>query len=70
MVYAVGLSGLLGTTLLLSAASDLLALLTLHVFVFYLLIASLFRWHLSMLSALFNVFRGTFPSIFSLPVRH
>ncbi|KAL8281022.1 hypothetical protein RQP46_006701 [Phenoliferia psychrophenolica] len=58
MVYAVGLSGLLGTTMLLSAASDLLALLTLHVFVFYLLVTSLFRWHLSMLGALFNIFRG------------
>lgn len=41
-----------------SFASDVLALLTLHVFVFYLMATSLFRWHLLMLGALFNIFRG------------
>ncbi|KAK4704503.1 phosphatidylinositol N-acetylglucosaminyltransferase subunit Q, partial [Phenoliferia sp. Uapishka_3] len=58
LVYVIGLSGLLGTTMFISATSDLLALLTVHVFVFYFLMTSLFRWHLSMLYALFNIFRG------------
>lgn len=58
IVYLLGLSGLLGSTMFFSLASDLLALLTFHVFVFYLMVTSLFRWHLSMLHALFNIFRG------------
>ncbi|ORY41449.1 N-acetylglucosaminyl transferase component-domain-containing protein [Leucosporidium creatinivorum] len=58
MVYLLGLSGLLGTTMFFSFASDLLALLTFHIFVFYLMATSIFRWHLSMLGALFNIFRG------------
>ncbi|KAK4053782.1 pig-Q [Microbotryomycetes sp. JL201] len=58
IVYIVGLSGLLGTTMFISVASDLLAVLTLHLFVFYLMATFIFRWHVSMLGALFNIFRG------------
>ncbi|KAM0792267.1 hypothetical protein ACM66B_004959 [Microbotryomycetes sp. NB124-2] len=58
IVYVVGLSGLLGTTMFISVASDLLAVLTLHLFVFYLMATCIFRWHVSMLGALFNIFRG------------
>jgi hypothetical protein len=58
LVYLLGLTGLLGTTMLISFASDILSLLSLHVFVFYLMATSVFRWHLSMLGALFNIFRG------------
>lgn len=48
-----------------SFASDLLSLLTLHLFVFYLMATSIFSWHLSMLGALFNIFRG--PSLLPVP---
>lgn len=58
VIYILGLSGLLGTTMFFSLASDLLSLLTAHIFVFYLMATSLFRWHLTMLGALFNIFRG------------
>lgn len=58
IVYLLGLSGLFGATLFFSFASDLLAVLTFHVFVFYLMATSLFRWHLLMLGTLFNIFRG------------
>ncbi|KAM0755312.1 Gpi1-domain-containing protein [Meredithblackwellia eburnea MCA 4105] len=58
LVYLVGLSGLVGTSMFMAVSSDLLAVLTMHLFVFYYLITCLFRWHLSMLGALFNIFRG------------
>jgi hypothetical protein len=58
LVYALGLSGLLGTTMFLSLAADLLSLLTLHIYIFYLMATFVFSWHLSMLGALFNIFRG------------
>jgi len=41
-----------------SLCSDLLSVLTLHIFAFYFMATSLFRWHLSLLGALFNLFRG------------
>ena len=53
-----GLSGLLGTTMFFSLASDLLSLLTLHIFAFYFMATSLFHFHLALLGALFNLFRG------------
>jgi phosphatidylinositol glycan class Q protein len=49
-----------------SFASDLLSLLTLHLFLFYILATSLFSWHLSMLGALFNLFRGNVPLLLPL----
>lgn len=66
IVYLLGLSGLLGTTMFISFASDLLSLLTLHLFFFYLMATSIFSWHLSMLGALFNIFRGSSLSLLSL----
>lgn len=61
-IYVLGLSSWLGTTMFLSCASDLLSLLTFHIYLFYLLATAVFSWHLSMLGALFNIFRGTFLS--------
>lgn len=58
VVYLLGLSGLLGTTMFFSLASDLLSLLTLHIFAFYFMATSLFHFHLALLGALFNLFRG------------
>lgn len=49
-----------------SFASDLLSLLTLHIFVFYLMATSVFSWHLSMLGALFNIFRGKSTNLYLL----
>ena len=42
----------------LSVASDLLALSTLHLYLFHLLMTSLYRWHLSVIYSLQNIFRG------------
>lgn len=58
IIYLLGLSGIFGTSLFFSLASDLLSLITLHVFLFYLLATTIFRYHLEMLSTLFNIFRG------------
>lgn len=66
LVYTLGMTGFLGTTMFFSFASDLLSLLTLHLFLFYILATSLFSWHLSMLGALFNLFRGNVPLLLPL----
>lgn len=66
LVYVLGLSGLLGTTMFLSLAADLLSLLTLHIYIFYLMATFVFSWHLSMLGALFNIFRGECFSVMPL----
>ncbi|SCV69293.1 BQ2448_2313 [Microbotryum intermedium] len=58
LVYLVGASGYGGTTLFLSVTSDVLSLLTLHLFVSYIFATSLFRWHIALLRAVFNIFRG------------
>jgi hypothetical protein len=48
----------LGATMALSLASDALSLATFHLYLFYLGMTSIYRWHLSVLFSLFNVFRG------------
>ncbi|SCZ97426.1 BZ3500_MvSof-1268-A1-R1_Chr4-2g07206 [Microbotryum saponariae] len=58
LVYLVGASAYGGTTLFLSVISDVLSLLTLHLFGFYIFATSLFRWHIALLRAVFNIFRG------------
>ncbi|SGY75516.1 BQ5605_C005g03430 [Microbotryum silenes-dioicae] len=58
LVYLVGASAYGGTTLFLSVTSDVLSLLTLHLFGFYIFATSLFRWHIALLRAVFNIFRG------------
>lgn len=58
VVYGLGVSAFFGTTMFLSVASDLLSLLTFHIYIFYLLATTLFSWHLALLGALFNLFRG------------
>lgn len=58
VIRVVGLSAWLGTTMSLSMASDLLALSTLHLYLFHLLMTSLYRWHLSVIYSLHNIFRG------------
>ena len=58
MLFVIGLSGTLGTTMALSLLSDLLSVLTVHLYVSYLLATVSFRWMRTMLGTLFNVFRG------------
>lgn len=58
MIRFLAFSGLAGTTMFLSALSDLLAVLTGHIFLVYVTITFIFAWHVRLLDALFNLFRG------------
>lgn len=58
IIYFVGLSAALGTTLSLSLASDLLALVTLHLYAFYFMATAVFSFHVRAMGSLFNIFRG------------
>ncbi|CAE6414358.1 unnamed protein product [Rhizoctonia solani] len=58
LLYCIGSAGALGTTMILSLASDLLSLLTLHTYVCYLLATTVFSRLLKLLGSLFNLFRG------------
>lgn len=56
----IGLCGILGASSLLALAADLISLLTLPFFACYVTATLVYRWSLSTLSALFNVFRGEY----------
>lgn len=58
IVYAVGLSGLLGMTMIISVTSDILSIVTLSIYVSYLCAAYIFSLQLIMAGSLFNLFRG------------
>jgi phosphatidylinositol N-acetylglucosaminyltransferase subunit Q len=72
MVYAVGLTGPLGMTLIISMASDLLSILTSSIYVSYFCAAGIFSLQLTMAGSLFNLFRGDveahYPSVVNLMV--
>eukprot|EP00960_Hanusia_phi_P023961 706645-Hanusia_phi.AAC.1 len=58
LLLVTGVSGVFGLSIMLSLMSDVLSLLTLHVYVFYSLSA---RWHgvqTRVLSSLWRLFRG------------
>ncbi|BGP29852.1 pig-Q [Rhodotorula toruloides] len=57
-VHLIGLCGILGASSLLALTADLISLLTLPFFACYVAATLVYRWSLSTLSALFNVFRG------------
>lgn len=47
-------------TMILSLLSDLLSVLTIHLYICYLLATTIFSQQLSMLGSLWNLFRGMF----------
>jgi hypothetical protein len=57
-IRCIAFSAYLGGTFALSALSDIAALASLHLYVFHFMIASIYRAHVGLLYALFNVFRG------------
>lgn len=58
IIHIIGLSGIFGVSMIISLLSDLLALMTLHVYCFYMVAARIFNWQLIILYSLFNLFRG------------
>ncbi|KAI8993400.1 N-acetylglucosaminyl transferase component-domain-containing protein [Pilobolus umbonatus] len=58
IIRIIGVSGIFGVTMVISLSSDFLALMTLHVYCFYMVAARIFNWQLVILNSLFNLFRG------------
>lgn len=63
IIRFIGLSGVLGGTMVLSLLSDFLSFMTLHIYLFYLVAAKIFNWQLTILYSLFNLFQGNFYSL-------
>lgn len=59
-VEIIGMSGILGASMMFSMVSDLVMLLSVHVWVFYGIAAKIYHWQLSVLESLFYLFRGKF----------
>ncbi|CUA74925.1 N-acetylglucosaminyl-phosphatidylinositol biosynthetic protein gpi1 [Schizosaccharomyces pombe 972h-] [Rhizoctonia solani] len=57
-LYCIGSAGSLGITMILSLISDGLGILTLHIYVCYLLATTVFARLLKLIGSLFNLFRG------------
>lgn len=57
-VTIIGYSGVCGASMTISLISDLLTLLSVHVYVFYSVAARIYNWQLTCLWSLFNLFRG------------
>ncbi|KAI8048116.1 N-acetylglucosaminyl transferase component-domain-containing protein [Syncephalis plumigaleata] len=58
MVSVIGAMGLVGGSMMVSLAIDIMSLLTLHVYWFYVGAARIYHWQLMILRSLFNLFRG------------
>ncbi|TDL29344.1 Gpi1-domain-containing protein [Rickenella mellea] len=58
VVFIIGAAGPLGLTMILSLLSDLLSLITFHLYLSYLLATTIFRHQLVTARSLFNLFRG------------
>lgn len=58
VVYAIGISGWTGLTMSLSAISDVTSLLTMHLYVCYLVATTIFDHQLRTAGSLWNLFRG------------
>jgi phosphatidylinositol glycan class Q protein len=58
VIYFIGFSSFAGASLPVSVFSDLLSLLTLHIYSFYIASARIFNWQLTIIFSLFQLFRG------------
>jgi hypothetical protein len=61
LLDTIGASGMLGATMALSLTADLLALLSVHIWIAYSVAAALYHWQLNALISLFHLFRGARP---------
>lgn len=57
-VYFIGFSSFAGASMPIAIFSDLLSLLTLHIYSFYIASARIFNWQLTIIYSLFQLFRG------------
>ena len=58
IVYVIGCSSFAGASMPIAIFSDLLSLLTLHIYCFYIASARIFNWQLTIIYSLFQLFRG------------
>ncbi|KAI1479654.1 Gpi1-domain-containing protein [Daldinia eschscholtzii] len=58
MVWFIGFSSFAGASMPIALFSDLLSVLTIHIYSFYLASARIFHWQLTILLSLFQLFRG------------
>lgn len=58
IVHFIGFSAFAGATMPISLFSDLVSLLTLHIYSFYIASARIFHWQLTIIISLFHLFRG------------
>ncbi|KAH7085248.1 N-acetylglucosaminyl transferase component-domain-containing protein [Paraphoma chrysanthemicola] len=58
LIQVIGFSAFAGATLPISIFSDLVSLLTLHIYSFYIAAARIFHWQLTIMISLFHLFRG------------
>ncbi|KAI8067120.1 N-acetylglucosaminyl transferase component-domain-containing protein [Gongronella butleri] len=58
ILWMIGYSGIFGVSMVIALLSDMLAVLTMHLYCFYMVAARIFNWQLVTVYALFNLFRG------------
>jgi phosphatidylinositol glycan class Q protein len=58
IIWFVGFSSFAGASMPIAMFSDLLSVLTMHIYSFYLASARIYHWQLTILRSLFHLFRG------------
>jgi phosphatidylinositol glycan class Q protein len=58
IIWFIGFSSFAGASMPIALLSDLLSILTLHIYSFYLASARIYHWQLNILISLFHLFRG------------
>ncbi|EXJ85757.1 phosphatidylinositol glycan, class Q [Capronia coronata CBS 617.96] len=58
IVYFIGISSFAGASMPIAIFSDLLSLMTIHIYSFYVASARIFNWQLTIIISLFHLFRG------------
>ncbi len=58
LVYFIGFSSFAGASMPIALFSDLLSVLTLHIYCFYVASARIYNWQLTIIISLFHLFRG------------
>ena len=58
LIRLIGISSFAGASMPIALASDLVSLLTLHIYSFYIASARIYNWQLTIIVSLFHLFRG------------
>ncbi|KAF9889166.1 phosphatidylinositol N-acetylglucosaminyltransferase subunit gpi1 [Aspergillus nanangensis] len=58
IIYVVGFSSFAGASMPIALFSDLVSILTVHIYSFYIASARIFNWQLTIIISLFHLFRG------------